>query len=285
VLVPVSKPTLPSGSAYPSQVIMSRCQQVECEVDKQRERVTVEAFLRFQRYPISSLKEWDRERPDALVQIDERRVGIEVTKVVEATQRQAAPPQQWTTEAHRIVRAAQESFERRHSVALVVSVEIRAEWQPKKGDAIPLGEEIATIIETKTPREAFAGVPFEPVQLKDPHPAASWVYIGYTKQSLGGLWAPSFSGKIQCATAEDILRTVYRKEAEVEVYRRAAPNVWLLIDCNLTGQGILLDVPNLSRGFTLTTGFDRVFCCGFGMWEWVEISCSDAPSAVRQAAG
>lgn len=249
-------------------------------MDKQRERATVEAFLRFQYYPISSLKEWDRERPDALVQLDERMVGIEVTKVIEATQRQAAPPQQWTTEARRIVRAAQESFERRHSMALVVSVEMKAEWQPRKGDAILLGEEIATIIETKTPREAFTGVPFEPVQLKDAHPAASWVYIGHTKQSLGGLWAPSFSGRIRSATAEDILRTVCRKEAEVAVYRRAAPNVWLLIDCDLTVQGILLDVPNLPKGFTLTTGFDRVFCCSFGMWEWVEIPRSDAPGEV-----
>jgi hypothetical protein len=203
-------------------------------VDKQRERATVEAFLRFQRYPISSLKEWDRERPDALVQIDGRMVGIEVTKVVEATQRQSARPQQWTTEARRIVRAAQKSFEKRHSVALVVSVALRAEWQPKKGDAIALGEEIATMIETKTPQEVFAGVPFEPVQLKDPHPVASWVYVGPTKQSLGGLWEPSFSGKVQCATAEDILKTVCGKEAEVAVYGRAASNVLLLIDCDPT---------------------------------------------------
>ena len=170
-------------------------------------------------------------------------------------------------------------------MALVVSVEFRAEWQPKKGDAIPLGEKIATIIETKTPRETFTGVPFKPVQLKDPHPAASWIYVGHTKQSLGGLWAPSFSGKARCATAEDILRTACGKEAEVEVYRRAAPSVWLLIDCDLTGQGIFLDVPNPSRGFTLTTGFDRVFCCGFAMWEWVEIPCIDASGEVRQAAG
>jgi hypothetical protein len=254
-------------------------------MDKQRERATVEAFLRFQGYPLSSLKEWDRERPDALIQIDERIIGIEVTKVVEATQRQSAPPQQWTTEARRIVRAAQESFEGRHAVALVIRVEFRPEWQPKKGNVILLGEEIANIIETKTPRDAFAGAPFVPIQLKDPHPAASWMYIGYTKQSLGGLWAPSFSGQTQYAAAEDILRTVCRKEAEVEIYKRAAPNVWLLIDCDLTGQGIFLDVPNLSRGFTLTTGFNRVFCCGFGMWEWVEIPCSNIPGKVRQAAG
>ena len=253
---------------------------MECEVDKQRERATVEAFLLFQGYPPSALKEWDRERPDALIHINGQMIGVEVTKIVEVTQRQSAPPQQWTTEAHRVVRAAQESFERRHAVALIVSVQFRPAWQPKKGDAMPLGEEIATIIETTAPREAFVGALFEPVQLKDPHPAVSWVYVGHTKQSLGGRWAPSCSGTVQCATAEDIHRTVCGKEAGVEVYRRAAPNVWLLIDCDLTGQSLALDVPSLSGGFILTTGFDRVFCCGFGMWKWVEIPRSDdAPDA------
>jgi len=163
-------------------------------VDKQGERATVEAFLRFQRYPISSLKgwDWDRERPDALGQIDERIVGIEVTKVVEATQRQSAPPQQWTTEACRIVRAAQESFEKRHAWLSWSVSSSGLNGSLKRAMRFRLGEEIATIIETKTPREAFDGVSFEPVQLKDPHPAASWVYVGHTKQSLGGLWATSF---------------------------------------------------------------------------------------------
>jgi hypothetical protein len=231
------------------------------------------------------LIDWKRERPDALIQIDEGIIGIEVTKVVEAVPRQSVPPQQWTTEARRIVRAAQESFERRYAVALVISVEFRPEWQPKKSDVIPLGEQIATIIETKIPREAFAGMPFHPVQLKAPHPAVSGVYIGYTPQSLGGLWAPLFAGPIRIATAEDILRTVSRKEVEIEVYKHAAPNIWLLIDCNLTGQGIFLEVPNLSRGFTLPTRFNRVFCGGLGMWEWVEIPCSEVSGEIRQAAG
>jgi hypothetical protein len=252
---------------------------MECEMDKQRERAIVEAFLHFQGYPPSALYEWDRECPDALVRIDGRMIGIEVTQVVEATQRQSAPPQQWTTEARRVVRAAQKSFERRHAVALVVSVGFKPTWQPKKGVATPLGEDIATVIEAKTPREAFAGALFEPVQLQDPHPAVSWVYVGHTEQSLGGRWTPLCSWTVQCATAADIRKTVGGKEAGVAVYRRAAPDVWLLIDCDLTGQGLALDVPDLSDGWTLTTGFDRVFCCGFGRWQWVGIPRGDTPDA------
>jgi hypothetical protein len=249
-------------------------------MDKKQERAIIEAFLQFYGYPLSALQEWKRERPDALVQIDGRMIGIEVTTVDEAIRRQSAPPQQWTTEAHRVVRAAQEAFERRYAVALIVDVTFKPGWQPRKSEAMPLGEEIATIIKTQTPQEAFAGAFFKPVQLKDPHCAVSRVYVGYTKPSLGGRWTPGISGATQCATAADILKTVSRKEADVEVYKRVAPHAWLLIDCNLTGQGIGSDVPNLSSDFMLTTGFDRVFCCGFSRSQWVEIPCKNAPTTV-----
>jgi hypothetical protein len=251
-----------------------RVPRKECEVDKQRERATVEAFLLSQGYPTSALKEWDRERPDALVQLGDTIVGIEVTTLVEATARQVTPPQKWTTEASRVVRFAQQEFERRHSLALVVSVVFRPDWKPNKREATTLGSDIAVVIEERAlPRVPHADRPFEVIQLKEPHSAVAWIYVGHTRQSLGGRWVPSFGGTTRYATAEDIAETVRRKEADVHVYRRAAPVVWLLIDCDLVGQGIFTDVPDLRRDLSVSSGFDRVFCCGFGMWKWVEISC------------
>ncbi len=241
-------------------------------MDKQRERATVEAFLLSQCYPISALEEWDRERPDALVRLDGMIVGIEVTKVVEAAPRQATPPQMWTREAERIVREAQARFERDHSVALVVRIEFRPEWQLDRRRAAVLVEQLATLIKEATPPEILAGGELgKPVQRRDPHPDVSRVYIGSTRKSLGGHWEPLFAGHTLHATPEDIRETVRRKEPEIEAYRLAAPQVWLLIDCDLSGQGIALDVPDISSQFSLTSGFDRVFCCGFGMWQWFEI--------------
>jgi hypothetical protein len=251
-------------------------------MDKQRERATVEAFLLSQGYPISLLEEWDRERPDALVRLDGMIVGIEVTKVVEAAPRQATPPQMWITEANRIVRAAQTTFERSHSAALVVRFALRPDWRPNKRGLAELAQELATIIEKVTPRKILAGGLLRvPLQSRNPHPAVSWVYVGSTKQSLGSHWAPSFAHSRQYATPEDIQEAVQRKEPEIKVYRQAAPQVWLLIDCDLSGQGIALVVPDLSKEFSVTSGFDRVFCCGFGMWQWVEI----LRSGIRVEAG
>ena len=79
---------------------------------KLRERAVVEAFLRSKGHPISALLEWDRERPDAIVRIDDSMVGIDVTQVVEVAPRQPMPPQMWTSEANRAMRYAQKAFEK-----------------------------------------------------------------------------------------------------------------------------------------------------------------------------
>lgn len=104
-----------------------------------------------------------------------------------------------------------------------------------------------------------------------------WAYVGLTRAELGGHWAPSFAGDVLRASPEDIKATVRRKDPEVAAYRQAAKSVWLLVDCDLSGQGISLDVPEPT--FQLETSFDRVFCCGFGMWQWVEIPVVEAAMA------
>ncbi len=242
-------------------------------MDKTREHSTMEAFLLSQGYPISSL-EWDRESPDGLIQLEEGLVGIEVTEVTEATPRQIVPPQMWTDGAKRVVRFAQTAFEKLHSVALVVRIGFRPEWTPNKRQAAAFGDELTTIVEERTPSEFLAsGVPFKPFQVWEPHPDVSRIFIGHNRQSLGGHWAPAFGGAYQDVTADDIQKSVCKKEAKLEAYRLVAPTVWLLIDCDLSGQGIALDVSRLTSNVTVISGFDKVFCCGFSRFEWVEIPC------------
>lgn len=157
---------------------------------------------------------------------------------------------------------------------MVVSIEFKSDWERNRR-ATGLADELAAIIQNSMPVEALAGgVLARLIQLKDPHPDVSRIYIGDTEQALGGRWVASIAGYGQCAMAADIVATVGGKEAQVRIYKQAAPAVWLLIDCDLEGQGIFLDVPELPVPFAITTDFDRVFCCGFGMLHWVEIPCS-----------
>jgi len=179
-------------------------------------------------------------------------------------------PQKWTSKAVRIVRAAQESFEKQDTTALVVRFELHPAWKPPgRSDFRRIADEFAAIAH----RAITAPPPFsrssEPIQLRDPHPDVCWAYIDRTFPELGGHWAPSFAGHVLRASAEDIKATVGRKEREIAVYRQAAHFLWLLVDCDLSGQGISLDVPE--PNFHINTSFDRVFCCGFGMWQWTEL--------------
>jgi hypothetical protein len=245
-------------------------------MDKHRERATVEAFLISRGYPLSCLHEWDRERPDALLRLGDKLVGVEVTAINEAVPRRTASPQWWTAQAHRIVSAAQTVFENRQPTALIVRFGFSPAWNPesKRTENFKLPDQLSDVVE-----RALSGPPpylrsGDPITLKDPHPDVSWAYIARAGQELGGNWAPNIAGSVQRASADDIQATVARKDVNVRVYRESAPEAWLLIDCDLTGQEVALDVPEAN--FLLTSEFDRVFCCGFGMWKWVEISTTKA---------
>jgi hypothetical protein len=139
-------------------------------MNKQRERATVEAFLRSMYSTTSSIYEWDRERPDALVQIGGVLVGIEITTVTEALPRQATAPQKWASEAVCVVRAAQELFERRDSSALVVRFELRPSWRPpRRANMARLADELASIADQAIARPPSSVRPGEPITLRDPH--------------------------------------------------------------------------------------------------------------------
>lgn len=246
---------------------------------KLRERAIVEAFLRSNRVPRASLEEWDRERPDATIRVDGRLIGVEVTTVTEATPRHPTAPQKWTVEAGRVVEAARITFESSNSQPLVVSFQFRPDWVPPNSRAAArLASELAAIVEGVVQRGVLDSS--RPVTLKDPHDAVSWAYVGSTRAELGGVWQPSFAFTGMRPSAEDIASTVARKEAEVVRYRLAASEVWLLIDCSLTGQGVAFYLPEADFG--IVTRFGRVFCCGFGFWEWVEVRCVRGDSGLTK---
>ncbi len=234
------------------------------------ERAVIEAFLGSGLVPFPTLVEWERERPDALIRVDGRIVGVEVTTLTEAVRRQPIAPQKWAVEAHRLVQAAKTAFESSNSRPLVVSLGFRPDWVPPvRLETARLATELAAVVAAAC--QQLDPDSTKPLTLVDPHPALSWAYVGSTRAQWGGRWEPSFGFEGMRASAQDIASTVARKEPELAEYKRAAPEVWLLIDCDLTGQGVALYPPETN--FEIVTEFGRVFCCGFGRWEWVEVPC------------
>lgn len=237
---------------------------------KRHELAIVEAFLGSKLVPGATLEEWNRERPDAIIGVGGRFVGVEVTTLSEARRRQQTAPQKWAVGARRVVEAARITFESSNSRPLVVEFQFRPDWvPPDRRAAARLASEIAGVVEAVGQRLALDSA--KPVTLRDPHDAVSWAYVGSTRAELGARWAPSFGFEGMRASTQDIASTVARKEPKVVEYRQVTSEVWLLIDCNLTGQGVAFYPPEAD--LEIVTGFDRVFCCGFGRWEWVEVRC------------
>jgi hypothetical protein len=237
-------------------------------MNKQTELIIIDSLLRTM--PSATALETVREGPDVLIQVGAEIIGVEVTTVIETRPRQRTLPQEWVARATGAVSAAQAVFEAQHSVDLVVRFELSASWKPPKRDtAAKFANELASVAADVYTKHFAKSLSAEPVTLRDPHPSVSWAYFAMSSRNSAGHWAPSFLQRVQSTSDDDIRATIAKKEPKVNDYRKAAERVWLLIDCDLSGQGISLDVPKTD--FVVYTNFDRVFCCRFGLWQWVEI--------------
>lgn len=236
-------------------------------LDKGFEQAILKAFLRAQGIAESAVLEWDREAPDFLATIGDEGVGIEVTMLSEAVPRHATHQLQWRAETRRIVTIAQQIYERTHPEPLVVSLQFRPDWMPK-GDRDVVANELVKVVEKALALPWPLAEPGRAITWNIDHAALDYVRVDHLK-SPPGLWDAIVAGSVESASLDDVQTTVSRKEGVLAAYRLIAPRQWLLIDCgSLTGQQVAYDVPAPRR---VTTGFDRVFCTGFGLWEWVEM--------------
>jgi hypothetical protein len=236
---------------------------------KHRERHIVEAFLRNGGESLPNLKEWDRERPDAIVTLNGETVGLEVTALIEAVPRQKVSPQKWTEEAERVVVAAQRTFENHNATPVVVRFGFRPDWQPNGRRRSVLADRLAELVEQVVQRVSLVKQVGKPFTANDPLPEVSWLYVAAVRPEVGSHWGPSFAFTVESASAADVRATLAKKEVDVAAYRLVTPKIWLLINCDLSGQGVALEPPDPQ--FSVSTSFDRVFCTGFGYWQWVEI--------------
>jgi hypothetical protein len=220
--------------------------------------------------PSSEVVEWDRERPDVLALVAGQLIGIEVTVISEAVPRQSTPPQQWWNAAKRLVGQSQAVFDSARFPRLVVRFGFAPSWKtPRKTEAQRFASELAEMAQRYAAELSSSISDDEPITVRDPHPSISWAYFALAGEGSEGHWAPSFAQSVQPATGDDIRATVARKESEIVEYRLAAPQIWLAIDCELSGQEISLDVPQ--GRVTVHSDFDRVFCSVFGLWQWTEM--------------
>jgi hypothetical protein len=238
-------------------------------MNKPQECAIVEAFIKFSGIPDLGLHECGREKPDALIASEGGLIGVEVTVLSEETPREAVNTHKWRAEGSRLLEATRRAFEAKNQAQVIVNIAMRSDWKPPNRKAsAQFALDLAHLVDQTLVSPPAWPRNVEPYELHDPHPDVEWIYIARSTSS--SYWAPSIAGETHFASAEDIGHTIARKESLVEIYRQAAPKTWLLIDCDVFGQGVALDVPR--SPFQVPTAFDRVFCCGFAGWRWTEIA-------------
>ena len=210
-----------------------------------------------------------REAPDFTVALGQAHVGVEVTTLIEAAPRQPMPPQQWTAEARRLVVSAQRQFERTHSAPLVAHFDFTPEWRHDADTSAELSSVLGSIVANLLERIQQGGVAHSTAS--SPRPGVRWAYVGLLPEGTHSKWVLTCANHVRSASCNDVVTTVAGKEQLLPTYRQAASEIWLLINCDLEGQGVSTQVP--AWHCRVETEFDRVFCCDFYS-RCVEANCT-----------
>lgn len=234
-------------------------------MNKSAERRTLDAFLAARGLARSKVQ--PLERPDFLVQIEAKQVGVEVTRLIEANPRQPTSPLQWEAEAQRACDATRRAFESGSDGSVVVYMQFRPECRVSELREPSLPAELAATVSDHLRQQSEPAL-FQAHLVRDPHRVLRLLYAARLSQEGESVWRLGGASEARPATCEDVVATVSAKEPLVAVYRQATPRVWLLIDCDLPGQGVSLLVAKVGR--RVVTTFDPVFCIDFStLWREV----------------
>ena len=228
-------------------------------MSKSDEQRILELFLRARH--ITGCAVEPRERPDFLLKLASRFVGVEITQLVQAERAQTTVPQQWASESERLLRATREVFESHYGEPVVVQLAFRAELTARDFRVSSLAADLAAVVKDQLERQSAPGLLATDVFETNPHPVVATLYAIRSAGSSESYWTLGGVSSVQSATCEDVILTVGAKESLVGAYRAAAPEIWLLIDCDLVGQGNSVVVPGLPC--RVATEFDAVFCIDF----------------------
>jgi hypothetical protein len=227
-------------------------------MNKGTERRILDGFLLAQDVSPSAVH--PRESPDFLIAFGGNQIGVEVTRVIEARPRQAIAPQKWEADANRVCGAARREFEALDKDPVVVHLQFKPEYGPSAFRAPGLPTELAALVRDHLRARNAEGPAQANALVNNPHPALTMLYANRLKSGESD-WRLGGANSARPATCDDIRATIAGKEADVQRYRQAAPIVWLLVDCDLLGQGVSLLVPD--GACQVATSFDAVFCIDF----------------------
>ena len=174
---------------------------------------------------------------------------------------------------YKIVDEAHHAYQQTHQQPISASIEFRRHIHIPKARVRGSAKDLASAIaEAVRQAQLQQGLPSTPTPLPLTHATVTRVLAWPARTGSPGLWQPVVAGLIRHATEADIRETIERKVRKVETYRRRANQVWLLIICDVMGDGLFIEPPADMAPICMAAEFDRVFCCSWNGGLFVELS-------------
>lgn len=253
---------------------------------REQERKDLELFIQMLDGIAESQCEFS-DRPDLLVNIDSRVIGIEHTRLYREDDaipsgRQFLPQERlhW-----KIVDEARQQFRRKHQTPLLLYVEFNEPFNSTKNEIEMLASTLAIAVEWSLhePRPPDGEI-VEVWQWQAERRGIPWPngirHFNYcTVRPEFELWGPSYGYAVPGVRVDLIEDRLRDKESRLDEYRRSCDEVWLLIVTDAGTPASHFGVPSCVFARTYSTAFDRVYLLTLLHRQLVRLTTE--PTAIR----
>jgi hypothetical protein len=208
---------------------------------------------------------------------DGRSLGIEITRFSPSPDGTAFVPEEQEALRGRALELARDTYNASGGDPLHVQALFRDHPRLRQDRVRPLAKELASLLLTKTADvQIYGNVEFD--GLDDYHfmPEIGEVTAVRVPTLADSGWAEGRAAFLRKADFADFQRVLVGKEPRVPRYRAAVNEIWLLIIFETLPGNIQVQIPT-EVGFTLETGFDRVFAL-----QRVSAHCIEIPVQVHE---
>ena len=208
----------------------------------------------------------ERERPDFLVCYEDRSVGVEITEVMKNPQMRGS--RAWEGNAGAVLVAAESEWESRGLSPVSVAVTFDKGATLAKTQRPHLAARIVALVAQVMPlpgQQKVLGIGPEHLRVDAEVPTEVRTIIVGPTESRRSSWTLSTGGSIRPLSRDLLVQAISQKDALVPEYRKAAPELWLVLTCDLyrySSSFDLSDATALDGAFE--TAFDRIYFIPIG---------------------
>jgi hypothetical protein len=201
------------------------------------------------------------ERPDFVLSVDARRIGIEVTRFSPLVESGYPSPDEQDSLRRRTINLARQSYERAGGAPLYVHAIFSSHPPLTRQRAPELAGQIASLLQSRTQvLTVYNSVEVDYRNLRPLLPELTMLSALRVPTDEYSVWYDGEGARVQHAGAAEIARVVAGKESRIPSYREKCEELWLLIAFEFLAGSTHVEAPTDPCTFSISSNFDRVFC-------------------------